>query len=263
MNQGGDVLARGGKSANFAGAATVTQFEDDLIFRLEEVEEKYGLTQEEVDRYEAARLNGEEIPNIPSVAEKNAALKVTVTDRRTAYLENSALGATNPVAETPKKFPVPQFDMPQTILDRVLVMRVPENSDFEILEDGSARNKRSGLIVAAKYRQHSNTGIILLIGRSVNVGGVSTPMWEIVNPGDRVTFGDYNSEVYPLDPKKAEELCDKIGVNYETDSQGIRIVRVQDIRLVERRLTKVPHVKVRAIESPLPNDKAYCPERIL
>lgn len=243
MNNGGDVLARGGKSANFAGAATVTQFEDDLIFRMETVLEKYGLTQEEVDRYEAQRLNGEPLPDLPSVAEKNAALKITVTDRRTSYLDG-AVGEVKAEKEETKKFPEPVYDVPKTILGRVLVMRVPENEDFEILEDGSARNKKSGLIVASKYRQHSNTGIVLLTGQSVTVGGVTTPMSEIVRPGDRVTFGDYNSEMYPMDPKKAEALCDRLEVNYKTDDQGIRIVHVQDIRLVEQRLTKASTVEV-------------------
>lgn len=238
MNNGGDVLARGGKSAAFAGAATVSQFEDDLIFRMEIVGEKYGLTQEEVDRYEAQRLEGTgTLPDLPTIEEKNAALKITVTDRRTLYFDNTP-SDTKVVKPEARKFPEPTFDAPKTILDRVLVMRVPENSDYEILEDGSARNKKSGLIVAAKYRQHSNTGIVLLTGRAVTIGGISVPMRDIVSPGDRVTFGDYNSEVYPMDPKKAEALCDSLSINYETDEQGIRIVRVQDIRLVEKREVK-------------------------
>lgn len=233
MNNGGDVLARGGKSAAFAGAASVSQFEDDLIFRMDTVMEKYGLTQEEMDRYEAQRLNGEVLPDLPSVSDKNSALKITVTDRRGYYLDSEEV---KPVKEEQLKYPAAVYETPKTILDRVLVMRVPENDDYEILEDGSARNKKSNLIVAAKYRQHSNTGIVLLTGRSLTVGGVSIPMNEIVSPGDRVTFGDYNSELYPMDPKKAEALCDSIKVNYKTDEQGIRIVRVQDIRLVEKRV---------------------------
>lgn len=231
MNSGGDVLARGGKSAAFAGAASITQFEDDLVFRFETVAEKYGLTQEEVDRYEAARLNGESIPDLQTVAQKNSALNITVTDRRLQFLEGE-----DTKQEEAKKFPEPKYETPKTILDRVLVMRVPENEDYQLLADGSALNKKTGLVVAAKYRQHSNTGIVLLTGRALTVGGISVPMEEIVRPGDRVTFGDYNSELYPMDPKKAEALCDSIGVNYKTDEQGIRIVRVQDIRLVEKRV---------------------------
>lgn len=257
MNQGGDVLARGGKSAAFAGAASITQFEDDLVFRFETVSEKYGLTQEEVDRYEAARLNGEAVPDLPTVAEKNAALKITVTDRRLQFTEEEK-------KEEVKKFPEPTYETPRTILDRVLVMRVPENEDFEVLEDGSARNKKTGLIVASKYRQHSNTGIVLLTGTAVTIGGISTPMSEVVVPGDRVTFGDYNSELYPMDPKKAEALCDSIKVNYKTDDQGIRIVRVQDIRLVEKRIVKSEVVFERALGADSEaTDKAYYPDKIV
>lgn len=234
MNNGGDVLARGGKSAAFAGAASVSQFEDDLIFRFNEVGEKYGLTQEETDRYEAARLNGETVPDLPSLAAKNASLKITVNDRRNLYLEETV----EKVEEEPKKFPEPTYDVPKTILDRVLVMRVPENSDYEVLEDGSARNKKTGLIVAAKYRQHSNTGIVLLVGSFVVVGGVSIPMGSIVNAGDKVTFGDYNSEIFPMDPKKTEELCDNLGINFVDDPQGIRVIRVQDIRVIEKRINE-------------------------
>jgi co-chaperonin GroES (HSP10) len=123
-------------------------------------------------------------------------------------------------------------------MDRILVMRISDDPDTELLEDGSTRNKKSGLITAAKYRQHSNVGIVLSTGHWVVVGGVKFPMEEFVNPLDKVTYGDYNSEVFPMDKKKVEALCDSIGVNYVEDAQGLRVVRVQDVRGVEKNVPK-------------------------
>ena len=69
------------------------------------------------------------------------------------------------------------------------------------------------------------------------VGGVKTPMWEVVKPGDKVIYGDYGSEKMPETfNKKAEALCDAIGVNFEKTEQGIRIVRIQDVRTVEKKV---------------------------
>lgn len=229
MNNGGDVLARGGRSANFAGAASVTQFEDDLIFRMDTVAEKYGLTQEEVDRYEHQRLLGEvPLPDLQTVTQK---LNITIVDRRPSYLD---LEKSEEVKEPELEFPKKEYMTFQPILDRVLVMRVPENEDFKILEDGSAINKKTGLVVAAKYRQHSTTGIVLATGAFAVLGGQIFKLGEFVTPGDRVTFGDYNSEVFRMDPVKAKELCRNLEVNYSDDEEGIRIVRIQDIRGVER-----------------------------
>jgi hypothetical protein len=62
-------------------------------------------------------------------------------------------------------------------------------------------------------------------------------MSELVKPGDKVIYGDYGSEKMPETFNiKAEAICDSIGVNYQSTEQGIRIVRVQDIRTVERRV---------------------------
>ena len=59
-------------------------------------------------------------------------------------------------------------------------------------------------------------------------------MRHIVRPGDRVTFGDYNSEVYKQPVEKTQKMCDAVQMNYEADEEGLRVVRVQDIRTVER-----------------------------
>ena len=55
-----------------------------------------------------------------------------------------------------------------------------------------------------------------------------------VRVGDRVTYGDYNSEVFIMDENKVQELCDAVQMNYEPDPEGIRVVRVQDVRGFER-----------------------------
>lgn len=112
-------------------------------------------------------------------------------------------------------------------------MRVPLDENHEVLEDGSVRDKRTQFIVPAQYRQHSNTGIVLAVGNFVIMGGTRVELDEIVRPGDRVTFGDYNSEMFPMPKDKVLALCDALKVNYFEDPQGLRIVRVQDVRGIE------------------------------
>src|SRR5271169_5615565 len=54
MNNGGDVLARGAKSAQFAaGGGDMSDFEYDCRVRNDIVAEKYGLSTEEVAEYTA------------------------------------------------------------------------------------------------------------------------------------------------------------------------------------------------------------------
>ena len=61
-------------------------------------------------------------------------------------------------------------------------------------------------------------------------------MNDVVQVGDRVTFGDYNSEVFKQGDEKTQKLCDAVQMNYEADPEGLRVVRVQDIRVIERPL---------------------------
>ena len=231
----GDRLARGCPTAQFTGAsADITTFENDFIYlEVAEVCEKYGLSTAEYDMYHAQRENGEKLPDLTPVAlQETLEVGFDVTDHRHNYLQE----ATEPaavVAEAPKKFPEPVYGTARPILDRILVMRISDDPDIEILEDGSTRNKKTKLITAAKYRQHSNVGIVLAAGGFVVLGGLRIPMEELIKPGYKVVFGDYNSEVFPMDKKKAEALCDSIGINYVDDQQGLRIVRVQDVRTIE------------------------------
>src|SRR6202790_3068792 len=238
MNNGGDVLARGAASAQFGGATSITDFENDFIYlTVEEVNEKYGLSLAEDDTYAALKGSGQPLPDLTPVAlQETLEVGFSISDHRKNYLSE----ATEPSAvkaEATKKFPEPEFMPMQTLMDRILVMVISDDPDVELLEDGSSRNKKTGLISTSKYRQHSNVGIVLLAGQWVVVSGVKTPMTEIVNPGDKVIYGDYGSEKMPDSfDKKAEAICESLGINYDKTEQGIRIVRVQDVRTVERRV---------------------------
>lgn len=234
MNSGGDVLARGAAKAQFGGANSISDFENDFIYMtVEEVNEKYGLSQSEYDFYAALRVDGQHLPDLTPVAlQETLDVGFSITDHRKNYLSEATEPAKVKV-EAAKKFPEPTYGAFRPIMDRILVMRIADDPDTELLEDGSTRNKKSGLITAAKYRQHSNVGIVLATGTWVVIGGVRFPMEDFVKPLYKVTYGDYNSEVFPMDKTKVEALCDSIGVNYVEDAQGLRVVRVQDVRGIE------------------------------
>ena len=235
MNNGGDVLARGAQKAQFAGASSgITGFENDFIYMsMLEVIAKYGLSQLAYDLYCTDRTNGEHLPDLtPTALQETLDVGFSIADHRKNYLSESTEAA-KVVAEAPKRFPEPTYGTAQPILDRILVMGISDDPDTELLEDGSTRSKKSGLITAAKYRQHSNVGIVLAAGGSVAIGGLSIPMEELIKPGYKVVYGDYNSERFPMDKKKAEALCESIKVNYVHDPKGLRIIRVQDVRTVE------------------------------
>ena len=199
---GGDALARGAKSAQFsAGGASV---DDEVVIN----------------------------PSI--VAEDNSEPTLTVIDRRPNYLDKLS-GDDLKVAKTEEKeFAEKTYSTLSPILDRVLVMRVSANPDEEILEDGTVRNKKTGFIIPQQYRQHTNNGIVLAAGQFVVMGMIKTPLEEIVRPGDRVFYGDYNSELFPMDESKVRAMCRALKVNYEHSEDGLRLVRVQDIRGIER-----------------------------
>ncbi len=243
MNNGGDVLARGCPTAQFAGASSgITDFENDFMYMaVAEVLEKYGLSQAEYDSYHAQRDNGEKLPDLTAVAlQETMEVGFSVTDHRKNYMGLPT--DVDAVAETVKKYPEPQFESAHPILDRVLVMIYSDDPNVEILEDGSSRDKTTGLITAAKYRQHSNVGIVLAAGQFVVLSGVKFSMCEFIEVGDKITYGDYNSEIFPMDKKKAEALCNSLNIDYQEDSKGLRIVRVQDVRVVEKRVKATQEV---------------------
>ncbi len=233
----GDRLARGCPTAQFAGASSdITSFENDFMYlEISEVLEKYGLSQAEYDAYHAQRDNGEKLPDLSTVAlQETMEVGFSVTDHRKNYMGLPT--DVDVVSGTVKKYPVPQFESAHPILDRVLVMIYSDDPNVEVLEDGSSRDKTTGLITAAKYRQHSNIGIVLAAGQYVVLSGVRFSMSEFIEVGDRITYGDYNSEIFPMDKKKVLALCDSLQIDYQEDAKGLRVVRVQDIRVVEKRV---------------------------
>jgi co-chaperonin GroES (HSP10) len=227
----GDKLARGDQSAQFSAGAGLSDFQHDLAVRPEIVPEKYGLSPVEVAQYLVQRERGEALPDLKAVdtdEPQDIAGGVSVVDKRHTY-------DSKPVKKAEKKFADKEYSDPSTILDRVLVKRIPEDEDkFEVLEDGSLRNKETGFLIPFAYRQHNTIGIVLAVGQFVVLGGVKVPLNTIVRPGDRVTYGSYNCEVYKQSKEKTQRMCDAVQMNYEADEEGLVVVRVQDIRTVER-----------------------------
>lgn len=260
MNNGGDVLASGrAGTAQFGGAQGITDLEQDFAFlTMEAVCNKYALSEAEYDTYAAMRLDGKHLPDLPPVSslrrlgrgypdmQEKLSVGFEVTDHRRNYLGTDAV---SPEVKklTAKKFPDAVYAPVETLMDRLMVMVISDDPNIVLLEDGSTKNLKTGLIETAKYRQHSNVGIVLLAGQWVVLSGLKTPMSDILRPGDKVVYGDYGSEKFPLKEEKAINLCETLGVNYEKTEQGMRIIRVQDVRTVERRIvaleskTKVGH----------------------
>jgi co-chaperonin GroES (HSP10) len=236
----GDRLARGNASAQFPSASSsITDFENDFMYLTkEELCTKYGLSETEYDTYHAQReVENQHLPDLTPVAlqEENPELGsgFSIKDHRQNYLLEEPDPKTKVEAPV-KKFPDPTFEKFTPVLDRMLIMRITDDPDTILLPDGSTQNVKSGIVTAAKYRQHSNVGIVLALGKYVILSGVRFDITEFVNVGDKVTYGDYNSEVFPMDDKKVEALCDSLGINYVKDEQGLRVVRIQDVRGVER-----------------------------
>jgi len=92
----------------------------------------------------------------------------------------------------------------KAIMDRIQVKVLDEQVQGE-----------DGVMVAPKYRQHSNKGIVVSVGDWVIIGGKMAPI-DFIKPGDKVLFGEYN--------------CEK----FVEGDQEYELVRVQDIRGVER-----------------------------
>lgn len=232
MNNGGDVLARGAKSAQFAsGSSDVTDFEYDMKVRGHIVGDKYGLSDAEIGEYADKIANGQHFDLKPVEDKDELGVHISVIDNRPNFFSSSEV---KEVVKPEPKYKEKVYASGAPILDRVVIKRCAESTEMKIMEDGSVLNTKTGLIVAAKYRQHSNVGIVLAVGNFVILGGQKIPMSDVVRVGDRVTYGDYNSEVFLMKEEKVQELCDAVQMNYEADPEGIRVVRVQDIRIVER-----------------------------
>ena len=231
MNSGsGDKLASGRqRSAQFAaGGSELSEFEYDMRTRIEVVAEKYGLSEAEINEYQLFLDEGKRLDLKSVAAQKEIGDELVVIDKRPTFMGQDT--DVKAVAEAPQKYPDKTYEAFRPILDRILVVRMSDNPEEELLEDGSSRNKRTGLIVAARYRQHSATGVVLATGKFVILGGQRISMEEIIQPGDWATWGDYNSEIITLSEKVVRELCDAVKINYIGDPDALRVVRVQDVR---------------------------------
>jgi co-chaperonin GroES (HSP10) len=195
MNNGGDVLARGARTAQFpAGGSAV---DDEVVLH-----------------------------NVAEEDAQDLASGIKVLDRRSRF-------DSEPVKKAEPKYPEKAYEPFKPILDRVLIKRISEDKNMEMMEDGSMRDKRTGFIIPAKYRQHSNVGVVLAVGDFVVMGGVKTDMLDVVKPGYRVLFGEYNAEKLKVPDEQVQAMCDAISVEFEA-SEDLDVVRVQDIRGIYR-----------------------------
>ncbi len=231
----GDKLARGDKSAAFGGAgSTITDFEQDFAFLTKaEIEKKYGLSENEYDTYDKLRIDGQKLPDLPLASSQEVGPNFTVTDRRMF----NALPEAKQVETKVSKYPAKEYSTGKMILDRILVKRIEDDPDIEVLEDGSARNRVTGMFIPASYRQHNNKGIVLRVGDGVGIGGEYFPLNLLVKPGDKVTFGSYNTEKFVMEFKQAKALCDSLEIDHNEADEPFQIVRIQDVRLVEALVT--------------------------
>ena len=92
---------------------------------------------------------------------------------------------------------------PKPILDRLLVRKIEnvESTNFEIPD---------------KFRQQSRRGEVLAVGDGVMLGTEYVYLTDFVNVGDIVTFSEYTAE------------------KFNNDNDEIYIIRIQDIRVVEK-----------------------------
>jgi co-chaperonin GroES (HSP10) len=179
-------------------------------------------------QFSAGTSGIDETVELKNVAPEEITNGVTVIDRRSRF-------DSEPVKKEEPKFPEKEYKAFMPILDRVLVKRVPDDPNMELLEDGSMRDKRSGFVIPAKYRQHSNVGVVLATGEFLVMGGVKIPMEEVVKPGDKVCHGEYNAEKVVLPEAMVRELCDSLGLNFDAN-EDLNLVRVQDVRGVYKQM---------------------------
>ena len=234
----GDRLARGDASAQFTAGAGLSDFQHDLAVRPEIVSEKYGLSPVEVAQYQVQRERGEALPDLPAVDHdepQDIAGGVSVVDKRHTY-------DSKPVAVQEPKYPPKEYEAFTPILDRVLVKRIPDDPNMELLEDGSLRDKRTGFVIPGKYRQHSNVGIVLATGNQVVLGGFKLDMSDVVRPGDKVIHGEYNAEKVILPKEMVHSLCDALEIDYGIEEE-LNLVRVQDIRGVYKTIKPMSKFK--------------------
>ena len=95
------------------------------------------------------------------------------------------------------------YSAPKPILDRILVRRL------------AAPKAEDGFVVPEKFRQQTNRGEVVAVGDTVVLGGLNVTIDTFISVGDIVHYGEYTAEQMKDDP-------------------SLYIVRIQDVRLVER-----------------------------
>lgn len=94
------------------------------------------------------------------------------------------------------------YSSPKPILDRILVRRIE-------------RAATHGFVEQEKYKQQSRRGEVIAVGTCVVLGNEVVTLDDFVAVGDIVVFSEFTAEEYP-------------------DWEGVYIVRIQDVRTVER-----------------------------
>lgn len=109
-----------------------------------------------------------------------------------------------PVVDKRDRSVPPEYEPFEPILDRILIRRI--EADVAV----------GDLSIPEQYRQHTNRGEVVAIGDFVELGGETYPLDQFVNVGDRLLYGEYTAECF------------------QRDGEDLWLVRIQDVRGVER-----------------------------
>ena len=167
-------------------------------------------------------VNDEIVLHNVAEEEQDLSSGIKVIDKRSRF-------DSEPVKKAEPKFPEKQYEPFKPILDRVLIKRVQKIRTWRCWKMALCVTNCTGFIIPAKYRQHSNVGVVLAVGDFVVMGGVKTNLLDIIKPGYRVLFGEYNAEKLKIPDEQVQAMCDAIGAEFEA-SEDLDVVRVQDIR---------------------------------
>jgi len=107
---------------------------------------------------------------------------------------------------------VQEFEPFTTILDRILIRRIP----------GAEEEAVSGFNIPKKYREPEAVGTVVCAGDGVVLGNQWFPMDKFLKVGDQVRYGEHSAEKYEV--KNDPDFPD--GEYF--------IVRLQDLRGVRR-----------------------------
>jgi co-chaperonin GroES (HSP10) len=104
---------------------------------------------------------------------------------------------------------IPEYHPYKPIMDRIIVLPIVENEAPD------------GFVVPEMYRQQTNCGLVIAIGDFTMLGGQQFPISTFVNVGDKIYYGQYNAEKFPL------------------NNHDYEVIRLADVRMVAKK--KVIH----------------------